>query len=196
MGMERVQPGGAIAFDATFATGALNARVRDFTPWTKSVRNPDRVRRLLLIGRLTDSFDVEYTDAGGRSHLPGRPRSRASSAARQRPRAKTPAPSSEFPPSADRLWLAEMRRSAFAAAAAAAPLGLAAGCGGDDDEGAATTETVATTAETTTAETETTGTAQGDPEAGKAVFASADAAAVTRSRRPAPAAASARSSTG
>jgi anti-sigma regulatory factor (Ser/Thr protein kinase) len=69
MGMERVQPGGAIAFDATFAEGGLNARVRDFTPWTKSVRNPDRVRRLLLIGRLTDSFDVEYTDAGGQITL-------------------------------------------------------------------------------------------------------------------------------
>jgi anti-sigma regulatory factor (Ser/Thr protein kinase) len=69
MGMERVGPGGAIAFDATFAAGALNARVRDFTPWTKSVRNPDRVRRLLLIGRLTDSFDVEYTDAGGQITL-------------------------------------------------------------------------------------------------------------------------------
>ena len=40
-----------------------------------------------------------------------------------------------------------MRRSAIAVAAAAAVLGLAAGCGGDDDEG--------------------------DPEAGKAVFASA-----------------------
>jgi mono/diheme cytochrome c family protein len=68
-----------------------------------------------------------------------------------------------------------MRRSAFAAAAAAALLGFAAGCGGDDDEGSATTETVATTAETTTAETatEATGTAQGDAEAGKAVFASA-----------------------
>ena len=69
MGMERVEPGGAIAFDATFAGGALNARVRDFTPWTKSVRNPDRVRRLLLIGRLTDSFDLEYTDAGGQITL-------------------------------------------------------------------------------------------------------------------------------
>jgi hypothetical protein len=33
------------------------------------VRNPDRVRRLLLIGRLTDSFDVEYTDAGGQITL-------------------------------------------------------------------------------------------------------------------------------
>jgi anti-sigma regulatory factor (Ser/Thr protein kinase) len=65
MAMERVQAGGAIAFDATFAGGALNARVRDFTPWTKSVRNPDRVRRLLLIGRLTDSFDLEYSEAGG-----------------------------------------------------------------------------------------------------------------------------------
>ena len=65
MGMERVQPGGAIAFDATFVKGALRAQVRDFTPWTKSVRNPDRVRRLLLIGRLTDSFDLEYTEAGG-----------------------------------------------------------------------------------------------------------------------------------
>ena len=69
MGMERVQPGGAIAFDATFAGGALKARVRDFTPWTKSVRNPDRVRRLLLIGRLTDSFDLEYTEAGGQITL-------------------------------------------------------------------------------------------------------------------------------
>lgn len=65
MAMERVDAGGAIAFDATFADGGLTARVRDFTPWTKSVRNPDRVRRLLLIGRLTDSFDVEYSDAGG-----------------------------------------------------------------------------------------------------------------------------------
>jgi len=27
--------------------------------------DPDRVRRLLLIGRLTDSFDLEYTEAGG-----------------------------------------------------------------------------------------------------------------------------------
>src|SRR5262245_49192861 len=69
MGMERVQGGGAIAFDATFADGALNARIRDFTPWTKSVRNPDRVRRLLLIGRLTDSFDVEYTETGGQITL-------------------------------------------------------------------------------------------------------------------------------
>jgi serine/threonine-protein kinase RsbW len=65
MAMERVEAGGAIAFDATFADGGLTARVRDFTPWTKSVRNPDRVRRLLLIGRLTDSFDVEYGEAGG-----------------------------------------------------------------------------------------------------------------------------------
>jgi mono/diheme cytochrome c family protein len=68
-----------------------------------------------------------------------------------------------------------MRRSAIAAAAAAAFLGLAAGCGGDDDEGAATTETTAMT-ETVATEgttTETTGTAQGDAEAGKAVFASA-----------------------
>jgi anti-sigma regulatory factor (Ser/Thr protein kinase) len=65
MGMERVQPGGAIAFDATFVDGALTARVRDFTPWTKSMRNPDRVRRLLLIGRLTDAFDLEYTATGG-----------------------------------------------------------------------------------------------------------------------------------
>ena len=69
MGMERVRGGGAIAFDATFADGALNACVRDFTPWTKSVRNPDRVRRLLLIGRLTDSFDLEYTDGGGQITL-------------------------------------------------------------------------------------------------------------------------------
>jgi len=69
MGMERVEHGGAIAVDATFAGGALNARVRDFTPWTKSVRNPDRVRRLLLIGRLTDSFDVEYTETGGQITL-------------------------------------------------------------------------------------------------------------------------------
>jgi mono/diheme cytochrome c family protein len=71
--------------------------------------------------------------------------------------------------------VALMRRSAIAAAAAAAFLGLAAGCGGDDDEGAATTETTATT-ETVATEattTETTGTAQGDAEAGKAVFASA-----------------------
>jgi mono/diheme cytochrome c family protein len=68
-----------------------------------------------------------------------------------------------------------MRRSALAAAAAATLLGLAAGCGGDDDEGAATTETTATTAttETVATETETTGTAQGDAEAGKAVFSSA-----------------------
>jgi anti-sigma regulatory factor (Ser/Thr protein kinase) len=69
MGMERVQPGGAIAFDATFVDRALTASVRDFTPWTKSMRNPDRVRRLLLIGRLTDSFDLEYTEAGGRITL-------------------------------------------------------------------------------------------------------------------------------
>ena len=69
MAMERVQPGGAIAFDASFAGGELDARIRDFTPWTKSVRNPDRVRRLLLIGRLTDSFDVEYADAGGQITL-------------------------------------------------------------------------------------------------------------------------------
>jgi anti-sigma regulatory factor (Ser/Thr protein kinase) len=69
MGMERVRGGGAIAFDATFADGAMTARVRDFTPWTKSVRNPDRVRRLLLIGRLTDSFDLEYTDGGGQITL-------------------------------------------------------------------------------------------------------------------------------
>jgi mono/diheme cytochrome c family protein len=71
--------------------------------------------------------------------------------------------------------VALMRRSAIAAAAAAAFLGLAAGCGGDDDEGAATTETTATT-ETVATEattTEPTGTAQGDAEAGKAVFASA-----------------------
>lgn len=69
MAMERVRAGGAIAFDATFADGTLDARVRDFTPWTKSVRNPDRVRRLLLIGRLTDSFDVEYSEAGGEIEL-------------------------------------------------------------------------------------------------------------------------------
>jgi mono/diheme cytochrome c family protein len=71
--------------------------------------------------------------------------------------------------------VAVMRRSAIGAAAAAAFLGLAAGCGGDDDEGAATTETTATT-ETVATEattTETTGAAQGDAEAGKAVFASA-----------------------
>jgi mono/diheme cytochrome c family protein len=71
--------------------------------------------------------------------------------------------------------VALMRRSAIAAVAAAAFLGLAAGCGGDDDEGAATTETTATT-ETVATEattTETTGTAQGNAEAGKAVFASA-----------------------
>jgi mono/diheme cytochrome c family protein len=71
--------------------------------------------------------------------------------------------------------VAPMRRSAIAAAAAAAFLGLAAGCGGDDDEGAATTETTATT-ETVATEattTEGTGTAQGNAEAGKAVFASA-----------------------
>jgi mono/diheme cytochrome c family protein len=67
-----------------------------------------------------------------------------------------------------------MRRSAFAGAAAAAFLGLAAGCGGDDDEGAATTETATTeTVATEGTTTETTGTAQGDAEAGKAVFASA-----------------------
>jgi mono/diheme cytochrome c family protein len=68
-----------------------------------------------------------------------------------------------------------MRRSAIAVAAAAAFLGLAAGCGGDDDEGAATTETTAPT-ETVATEgttTETTATAHGDAEAGKAVFASA-----------------------
>jgi len=64
-----------------------------------------------------------------------------------------------------------MRRSALGAVAVAVFLGLAAGCGGDDDEGAATTETTAT--ETVATETETTGTAQGDAEAGKAVFASA-----------------------
>jgi mono/diheme cytochrome c family protein len=69
--------------------------------------------------------------------------------------------------------VAVMRRSAIAAVAAAAFLGLAAGCGGDDDdEGAATTDTTAETVATETA-TETTGTAQGDAEAGKAVFASA-----------------------
>ena len=61
-----------------------------------------------------------------------------------------------------------MRRSVIAAAAVAALLGLAAGCGGNDDEGAATTETTAT--ETTT---ETTGAAQGDPVAGKEIFATA-----------------------
>src|SRR5262245_3384279 len=69
-----------------------------------------------------------------------------------------------------------MRRSAPAAVAVAVFLGLAAGCGGDDDEGAATTETTATetvATETVATETETTGTAQGDAEAGKAVFASA-----------------------
>jgi mono/diheme cytochrome c family protein len=70
--------------------------------------------------------------------------------------------------------VAVMRRSAIAAAAAAAFLGLAAGCGGDDDEGAATTETTATeTVATEGTTTETTGTAQGNAEAGKAVFASA-----------------------
>jgi mono/diheme cytochrome c family protein len=75
--------------------------------------------------------------------------------------------------------VAMMRGSAIAAAAAAASLGLLAGCGGDDDEGAATTETATTetaTTETVATEattTETTGTAQGDAEAGKAVFASA-----------------------
>jgi len=67
-----------------------------------------------------------------------------------------------------------MRRSVIVAAAVAAFLGLAAGCGGDDDEGAATTETTATeTVATEGTTTEATGTAQGDAEAGKAVFASA-----------------------
>jgi mono/diheme cytochrome c family protein len=75
-----------------------------------------------------------------------------------------------------------MRRAAFAAFAAVwiTLLGVAAaGCGGDDDEGAATTapaitETVATETETTATETTPTETtAQGDAEAGKAVFASA-----------------------
>jgi mono/diheme cytochrome c family protein len=68
-----------------------------------------------------------------------------------------------------------MHRSAIAVAAAAAMLGLAAGCGGDDDEGAATTETTTETLPTETT-TETTGTTQGDPEAGKEVFASAGCA--------------------
>jgi anti-sigma regulatory factor (Ser/Thr protein kinase) len=69
MAMERVEQHGAIAIDASRTRDGLTARVRDFTPWSESIRTPDRVRRLLLIARLTDSFDVEYTDAGGEVRL-------------------------------------------------------------------------------------------------------------------------------
>ena len=73
----------------------------------------------------------------------------------------------------DRRSVLKSRRLVWIAllALVAALAVVAAGCGGDDDEGAATTETTAT--ETVATETETTGTAQGDAEAGKAVFASA-----------------------
>jgi anti-sigma regulatory factor (Ser/Thr protein kinase) len=71
--MERVSPNGAIAFDASHGEGSLTARVRDFTPWSGPARSPDRVRRLLLIARLTDWFDVGYTPAGGEVRLSWKP---------------------------------------------------------------------------------------------------------------------------
>jgi anti-sigma regulatory factor (Ser/Thr protein kinase) len=71
--MERVPSSGAIALDATHRDGALTARVRDFTPWSGPARSPDRVRRLLLIARLTDWFDVGYTAAGGEVRLSWKP---------------------------------------------------------------------------------------------------------------------------
>lgn len=71
--MERVPPNGAIAVDASHAHGSLTARVRDFTPWTKPARSPDRVRRLQLIARLTDWFDVGYTPSGGEVQLAWKP---------------------------------------------------------------------------------------------------------------------------
>jgi serine/threonine-protein kinase RsbW len=71
--MERVPPNGAIAVDASHEGDTLTARVRDFTPWSGPPRGPDRVRRLLLIARLTDWFDVGYTPAGGEVRLSWKP---------------------------------------------------------------------------------------------------------------------------
>jgi anti-sigma regulatory factor (Ser/Thr protein kinase) len=71
--MERVPANGAIALDASRGEGSLTVRVRDFTPWSGPARSPDRVRRLLLIARLTDWFDVGYTDAGGEIRLSWKP---------------------------------------------------------------------------------------------------------------------------
>jgi anti-sigma regulatory factor (Ser/Thr protein kinase) len=71
--MERVPANGAIALDASRGEGSLTVRVRDFTPWSGPARSPDRVRRLLLIARLTDWFDVGYSDAGGEIRLSWKP---------------------------------------------------------------------------------------------------------------------------
>jgi anti-sigma regulatory factor (Ser/Thr protein kinase) len=71
--IERVPASGAIAVDISHVNGTLTARVRDFTPWTGPARSPDRVRRLLLIARLTDWFDVGYTPGGGEVRLAWKP---------------------------------------------------------------------------------------------------------------------------
>ena len=71
--IERVQPSGAIAVNVSYENGTLKARVRDFTPWTGPARSPDRVRRLLLIARLTDWFDIGYTPGGGEVRLAWKP---------------------------------------------------------------------------------------------------------------------------
>ena len=73
IGIERVQPSGAIALTVSYENGTLKARVRDFTPWTGPARSPDRVRRLLLIARLTDWFDIGYTPGGGEVRLAWKP---------------------------------------------------------------------------------------------------------------------------
>lgn len=71
--MERVEASGAIAVDVSHDNGSLTARVRDFTPWTGPARSQDRVRRLLLIARLTDWFDVGYSPGGGEVRLAWKP---------------------------------------------------------------------------------------------------------------------------
>jgi anti-sigma regulatory factor (Ser/Thr protein kinase) len=71
--MERVEATGAIAVDVSHESGSLTARVRDFTPWTGPARSQDRVRRLLLIARLTDWFDVGYSPGGGEVRLAWNP---------------------------------------------------------------------------------------------------------------------------